>query len=75
MAAADESVDALLDGIQTASSTGEGRTDVELKLGGVSAMTVFCVFQNSHLLCGTKSFFRFVQSRCSHRASFRWHGR
>ena len=69
MAFADESVDALLNGIRTASSTGEGRTDVELKLGGVSVITFLCVcsrIATYYLLCGTKSFFRFVQSQGSH---------
>ena len=44
MAAADESMDTLLDGTRTAASTGEDRTDDELELGGVSAIAVFvCV--------------------------------
>ena len=44
MAAADESVDTLLDGSRTAASAGEGKTDDELELGGVSAIAVFvCV--------------------------------
>ena len=70
MAAADESVDTQLDGTRTAASAGEGRTDDELELRGVSAIAVFVYVPEYPLIMWDKV----LQSRRSHRASFRWHG-